>query len=101
MSITSWLIARFWRLTSQKKDWSRMKLTIACLPEPLLGFGQNSEGLEPRRQLAKAGPADGGRFSEIRLGLVGLENDVAATRLWLRKLGHFLPAREANASRYR
>lgn len=78
-----------------------MKLTIACLPEPLLGFGQNSEGLEPRRQLAKAGPADSGRFSEIRVGLVGLDEDVAATRHWLGRLGHFLPAREANAARYR
>ncbi len=78
-----------------------MRLAVECLPEPLLGFGSGVQGIEPRRSLAKGGPADGGRLTEIRLGLVGLDSDVSATAAWLRRLGTFIAAREGNARRYR
>lgn len=64
-------------------------------------FGLGATGVEPRRELTASGPADVRGLREIRLGLVGPESDVAATRRWLSRLDHFLPAREGNAARYR
>lgn len=78
-----------------------MKIKIECLREPNLFFGDGTEGIEPRRILTKCGPADGGRIGELRLGLVGPEGDVEATRRWLAKLNQFLSAREGNSNRYR
>jgi hypothetical protein len=78
-----------------------MKVRIDCLLEPELGFGAGARGLEPRRALAISGPADIGRRREIRLGLVGPGQDVAATRLWLSRLEGYMPASEGNAKRYR
>ena len=78
-----------------------MRLSIECLLEPELSFGGASKGFEPRKVLASSGPADVGRLHEIRLGLVGPEDDVVAVRRWLARLGGFLPARERNATRYR
>ena len=78
-----------------------MKVKIECLPEPELAFGQGKTGLEPRRILAKAGPADAGRISVVRLALVGLAADVDATRPWIQKLNGFLAAHEGNSARYR
>lgn len=78
-----------------------MKIKIEVLPEPKLTFGQGKTGLEPRRILAKAGPADAGRKSVVRLAVVGTGADVAAARTWLNKLNGFLPANEGNSVRYR
>lgn len=78
-----------------------MKIKIECLPEPKLAFGQGKTGLEPRRILAKAGPADSGHKSVIRLALVGTASDIEAAKPWLTKLNGFLPAHEGNSARYR
>lgn len=78
-----------------------MKIKIECLPEPKLAFGQGKTGLEPRRVLAKSGPADAGRISVVRVALIGTPGDVAAARPWLQKLNGFLTAHEGNSSRYR
>jgi len=78
-----------------------MKIQIECLPEPKLAFGQGKTGLEPRRLLAKAGPADAGRLTNVRLALVGTAADVEAAKPWLLKLNGFLPAHEGNSARYR
>src|SRR5581483_9503631 len=78
-----------------------MKIKIECLPEPELAFGQGRTGLEPRRILAKAGPADAGRISTIRLALVGPSADIEAARPWIQKLNGFLAAHEGNSARYR
>jgi hypothetical protein len=78
-----------------------MKVKIECLAEPKLAFGLGKLGFEPRRDLAKAGPADGGRIHEVRLALVGPEADVRAARPWISRLNYFMAAREGNSSRYR
>jgi hypothetical protein len=78
-----------------------MKIRIECLPEPQLLFGNSTTGLEPRRVLATSGPADVGRRSEIRVAVVGLPDDVDAAARWIEKLNDFIPAREANAVRFR
>jgi hypothetical protein len=78
-----------------------MKVKVECLLEPKLAFGAGKTGLEPRRVLASAGPADGGRLREIRLALVGPESDVIAARPWLTRLNQFMPAHENNSARYR
>jgi hypothetical protein len=78
-----------------------MNIRIECLPEPALVFGSGRTGLEPRRTLPGAGPADVGRVQEQRLGLVGREEDVEAARRWLIRLNHFAPAHEGNAARFR
>lgn len=78
-----------------------MSIRIECLPEPRLAFGGGFRSFEPRKALANAGPVDLGRTREVRLGLVGPEEDVRAARAWLERLVHFMPAFEGNASRYR
>jgi hypothetical protein len=78
-----------------------MSIRIECLPEPRLTFGGGFKGFEPRKALSSAGPADLGRLREVRLGMVGPEEDVKAARAWLARFGHFMPAREGNAARYR
>src|SRR5688572_24056067 len=78
-----------------------MNIRIECLPEPALVFGSGRTGLEPRRTLPGAGPADVGRVQEQRLGLVGREEDVEAARRWLIRLNHFAAAHEGNAARFR
>jgi hypothetical protein len=78
-----------------------MKVKIECLREPKLAFGGGRTGLEPRRILGSAGPADGGRLFDIHLALVGPEAEVAAARQWLRRLNQFMAAREGNSQRYR
>ncbi|HEV2594214.1 MAG TPA: hypothetical protein VGU01_03330 [Sphingomicrobium sp.] len=78
-----------------------MKIQIECLPEPKLAFGQGKTGFEPRRLLAKAGPADAGRLTNVRLALVGTGPDIEAAKPWLLKLNGFLAAHEGNSARYR
>lgn len=78
-----------------------MKVKIECLREPKLSFGGGRTGLEPRRILGNAGPADSGRLFDIHLALVGPEAEVAAARQWLGRLNQFMAAREGNSQRYR
>lgn len=77
-----------------------MKIEIETISEPELDFGHGRIGVEPRRMMAlpRPGPAE---TRKLRLGLVGPEADVAATRAWLEGMARFRPAREPNAARYR
>lgn len=79
-----------------------LNLRIECLPEPILLFGSNETGVEPRRVMAKYGAADktvGPK--ELRIGIVGPAADVQLTRRWLPRLNGLAIAREKSARRYR
>lgn len=78
-----------------------ISVRIQRLPEPKLEFGNGKSGIEPRRMLADAGPVDNKRVTEIRLGIVGAEADIAAAKAWLERLNGFLAAKEGNSRRYR
>ena len=53
-------------------------IKIKCLPEPELQFGNGQRDIDPRRALAENGPADHRGMRSIRLGLVGLADEVSA-----------------------
>ena len=76
-------------------------IKIECLHEPELLFGGNAQGVEPRRILAKSGPADAASGKQIRVGLVGPAEDVQQARLWLPKLNRFAVAHDKNARRFK
>jgi hypothetical protein len=78
-----------------------LKIKIECLPEPELLFGGNETGVEPRRNMAKSGAVDVSSPKEIRIGLVGALEDVAAARRWMQRLNGVAIAREKSARRYR
>jgi hypothetical protein len=78
-----------------------VKVKIRCLREPELAFGNGKTGLAPRLMLPEGGPADIGRHPRICLGLVGRAEDIDASRRWLARLNHFMPALEGNSYRYR
>ena len=78
----------------------KIEIEIETIPEPELDFGDGRMGIEPRR--AMAAPRSSTRHpGRLRLGLVGAESDVAATRAWLEGMDRFRPARESNVARYR
>ncbi len=56
--------------------------------------------VEPRRGLSLHGPADSDGPRDLRLGFVGSDEDVRATRNWLARFTNFVPAVEANSARY-
>src|SRR5438132_9385252 len=61
-----------------------LNLRIECLPEPVLLFGGNATGVEPRRIMAKYGAADKvAAPNELRIGIVGPAADVQFARNWL------------------
>lgn len=78
-----------------------LPIKIECLREPELLFGAATRGVEPRRALAKSGPADVAPARQIRIGLVGPAEEVRQARLWLPRLNSFSVARDKNARRYR
>jgi hypothetical protein len=78
-----------------------LSIKIECLPEPELLFGGSAHGVEPRRLMAKSGPADSAGARQIRVGLVGPAEVIRLARLWLPKLNSFSVARDKNARRYR
>lgn len=78
-----------------------MQIKIECLPEPELAFGGGATGVEPRRIMARAGAADIGVRSELRIGLVGATREIQLARDWLPRLNAVSIARERNARRYR
>jgi len=51
--------------------------------------------------LPLSGPSDNRGEKVIRLGFVGLAEDVRAAREWFTKLAQFMPAQEKNSQRYR
>ena len=76
-------------------------IKIKCLPEPELQFSNGRRYLDPRRALAANGPADHRGMRTIRVGLVGLADEVNAARAWIATSAVFRPARERNARRFR
>ncbi len=76
-------------------------IKIKCLPEPELQFSNGSRDLDPRRALTAHGPADHRGLRTLRIGLVGLADDIRAARAWIGTMTAFKPARERNARRFR
>lgn len=77
-----------------------LNIRIECLPEPKLLFGGNETGYEPRRVMAKHGPADTTAPSVLRIGIVGPAQEVQTAREWLPRLNRMAVAREKSARRY-
>lgn len=77
-----------------------LNIRIECLPEPKLLFGGNETGYEPRRVMAKYGPADTTAPSVLRIGIVGPAQEVQIAREWLPRLNRMAVAREKSARRY-
>src|SRR5262245_8806501 len=81
---TSCLRALSFLSTFQKKGLSMATaVKIKCLPEPELQFSNGRRDLDPRRALATNGPADHRGVRAIRVGLVGLADEVNAARAWI------------------
>ncbi len=78
-----------------------LPLKIDVLPEPELEFANASRDVDPRRGLGAHGPVDDRGLRTIRLGLVGLPEDVEAAKAWLARLQSFFAAFESNSSRFR
>ena len=58
-------------------------IKIKCLPEPELQFSNGRRDVDPRRALASSGPADHRGLRTIRVGLVGLADEVSAAGAWI------------------
>lgn len=78
-----------------------LPLKIDVLLEPELEFANGFHGVDPRRGLAANGPVDNRGLRTIRLGLVGLPDDIEVARAWLARLKRYSPALEANSGRFR
>lgn len=78
-----------------------LPLKIDVLPEPELEFANTARDVDPRRGLAGHGPVDDRGLRTIRLGLVGLLEDVEAAKAWLSRLNQYSPTFEANSTRFR
>lgn len=76
-------------------------LKINVLPEPTIEFNNGAHDVDARRGLNEYRPADFKGMRSIRLGLVGLEEDVQSAFNWFKSLENFRPATERNAQRYR
>lgn len=78
-----------------------VSISVKCLPEPELQFSNGKRDLDPRRALAANGPADHRGLRTVRVGLIGLPDEVAAAGRWIAGLATYKPARERNARRFR
>jgi len=78
-----------------------LPLKIDVLPEPELEFANASRDVDPRRGLGRHGPVDDRGLRTMRLGLVGLPEDIEAAKTWLNRLAQFAPAFEGNSNRFR
>jgi hypothetical protein len=78
-----------------------LPLKIDVLPEPQLEFANAARDVDPRRGLGTHGPVDDRGLRSIRLGLVGLPEDVDAAKAWLNRLKQFIAAFEGNSNRFR
>ncbi|WP_299631770.1 hypothetical protein [uncultured Roseobacter sp.] len=78
-----------------------VQLKIDVLHEPMLEFSNGELDVDPRRALPLSGPSDNRGEKVIRLGFVGLADDVRAATEWFSRLEQFMPAQEKNSQRYR
>jgi hypothetical protein len=85
----------------KKASSMTISIKIKCLPEPELQFSNGRRDVDPRRALTAHRPVDHRGLRTIRVGLVGLPEDIAAARPWIAGLRAFKPARERNARRFR
>lgn len=76
-------------------------LKIDVLPEPSISFNDGLEDVDGKRGLGEYKPSDYRGERSIRLGFVGLDDDVAAARSWFAAMDKYRPATESNAGRYR
>ncbi len=79
----------------------QLPIKIKCLLEPQLQFSNGRRDVDPRRALAAAGPVDHRGLRTIRVGLIGLSDDVLAARAWMGTMVSYKPAKERNARRFR
>src|SRR5438067_13615949 len=85
----------------KKASSMTISIKIKCLPEPELQFSNGRRDVDPRRALAAHRPVDHRGLRSIRVGLLGLAEDIAVARLWIEGLQAFKPAHERNARRFR
>lgn len=78
-----------------------IQMKIDVLHEPRIEFSNARTDIDPRRGLPRNGPSDNRGLRRIRLGFVGLADDVQATVGWFSKLEQFIPAKESNSARFR
>jgi hypothetical protein len=78
-----------------------LPLKIDVLPEPQLEFANAARDVDPRGGLGTHGPVDDRGLRSIRLGLVGLPEDIEAAKVWLNRFKQFIAAFEANSNRFR
>ena len=78
-----------------------LPIKVKCLLEPQLQFSNGRHDVDPRRALSAVGPVDHRGLRTIRVGLVGLSDDILAARAWMGTMALFKPAREKNARRFR
>lgn len=78
-----------------------LSLKINVLPEPEVEFANAHRDVDPKRGLTAHRPADHRGLRPIKIGLVGLADDVEAARDWLQRLHNFRPAFEGNSNRFR
>jgi hypothetical protein len=78
-----------------------LPLKIDVLLEPALEFANAARDVDPRRGLGAHGPVDDRGLRTIRLGLVGLPEDVEAAKNCLNRLDQFSSAFEPNLNRFR
>lgn len=78
-----------------------LPLKINVLREPQLCFGDQKTDVDPRRGLSSNRPADFCGERTVKLGIVGLADDVQAGKEWLTGFSLFRPAHEKNSNRFR
>lgn len=78
-----------------------LSLKINVLPEPEVEFSNAHRDIDPKRGLTAYRPADHRGARALKIGLVGLPEDVAAARTWIKELHSFRPAFEGNSNRFR
>lgn len=78
-----------------------IQMKIDVLREPKIEFSNAKTDIDPRRGLPRNGPSDNRGLRQIRLGFVGLAEDVRATVSWFSKMEQFIPAKEGNSARFR
>ena len=78
-----------------------IQMKIDVLREPRIEFSNAKTDIDPRRGLPKNGPSDNTGLRQIKLGFVGLSEDIDAAVAWLSRFGTFIPAKENNSARFR
>ncbi len=76
-------------------------MKLSFIEEPELEFGNGGTHVDIRYGLSAYGPLDVGEATapnQLRVGLVGTEETVAALRAWLEKCASGIPAKQSKLS---